>query len=297
MKATLFSDDSSMSTRQNYWPLDQGRTITVVGGRGAMGRFFVERLSAAGHSVQILEQDDWLQAETLLGKADLVLLCVPLQATSAVIQKVAPYLAPTTILADIASVKVPFVQTMLEHHPGPVVGLHPMFGPGTLSFLSQTVVVCPGRHSETLQWLFDLIEAEGGKLITCTPEEHDRMMIVVQAIRHFSTFSLGVFLAEEGVDIERSLDFATPLYRSAINSVSRLFAQDDFLSLELMLASQDRGEAIQRLVNTCDRLSKLLHEGNREALRTEFETARQSFQPIEHHQPLEKMLHPLIVQR
>ncbi|MGC8710930.1 MAG: prephenate dehydrogenase dimerization domain-containing protein [Leptodesmis sp.] len=104
-----------------------------------------------------------------------------------------------------------------------------------------------------------VFQPDCGKLITCTPEEHDRMMIVVQAVRYFSTFSLGVFLAEEGIDIARSLDFATPLYRSVINSVSRLFAQDDFLSLELMLASADRWDAIQRLVNTCDRLSKFLN--------------------------------------
>jgi prephenate dehydrogenase/chorismate mutase/prephenate dehydrogenase len=120
------------------------------------------------------------------------------------------------------------------------------------------------------------------------------MMVVVQAIRHFSTFSLGVFLAEEGIDIARSLDFATPLYRSTINSISRLFAQENFLSLDLMLAAQDRGDAIQRLVNTCDRLSKLLNEGNCEALRAEFETARQAFQPIEP-PPLEKLFQPLIV--
>ncbi len=281
MTAALFSNGISMNTPQKRRRLELVRTITVVGGRGTMGRFFVERLTTAGHRVQILEQNDWHRAEALLGGADLVLLCVPLQATIAVIQKVAPYLAPTTVLADITSVKAPFLQAMLEHHAGPVVGLHPMFGFGTASFQSQTMVVCPGRQPEALQWFFDLVEAEAGRIVTCTPEEHDRMMIVVQAIRHFSTFSLGVFLAEEGIDIEDSLDFATPLYRSVIDSIRRLFAQDDFLSLELMLASQDCGDAIQRLVNTSDRLSKLVAQGDRKALRTEFEIARQSFQQPE----------------
>lgn len=110
------------------------RQITIVGGRGLMGRFFVDRLSAAGHHVSILEYDGWATAETLLGAADLVLLCVPLKATSAVIRKVAPYLSPTATLADIASTKSDSVQTMLACHPGTVVGLHPMFGPGGTSF-------------------------------------------------------------------------------------------------------------------------------------------------------------------
>jgi prephenate dehydrogenase len=254
------------------------RTVTVVGGHGAMGHFFVERLSLAGHYVQILEQNDWHRAETLLTDVDLVLLCVPLQHTLSVIQQVAPYLAPTTVLADIASVKVPFVSAMLRHHPGPVVGLHPMFGPGTSSFSSQTVVACPGRQSEKLQWLFDLIETEGGVLVTSTPDEHDRMMVNVQAIRHFFTFSLGVFLAEEGIDIDKSLDFATPLYRSTIHSIRRLFDQNDYLPLELMAASPEREEAIHRLVTTCDRLSNLLAQGDREGLEAEFDKTRQSFE-------------------
>lgn len=253
------------------------RTITVVGGKGMMGRFFTNRLSAAGHQVNVLEYDGWADAEVLLGNADLVLICVPLKAMIAVMQRVTPFLSPTTLLADIASTKTAVVQAMLASHTGPVMGLHPMFGPGIQSFLAQKVVACPGRQPEAFGWLLDLIEADGGKLITCTPEEHDRMMIAVQAIRHFSSFSLGVFLAEEGIAIDQSLEFASPIYRSEINMISRLFAQDGSLYIDIMLASGDRREAIQRLVETCDRLANLLAQRNRSALIAEFETASQAF--------------------
>lgn len=253
------------------------RKITVIGGRGVMGQFFTERLAAAGHVVRVLEYDGWDEADVLLGTADLVLVCVPLKAMQAVIRKAAQYLSPNTALADIASIKAPFVQAMLESHVGPVLGLHPMFGPGVQSFTAQKVVVCPGRGFHKFQWLLDLMEADGGKIITCSSEEHDRMMVIVQAIRHFSTFSLGVFLAEEGIDIDRSLDFASPLYRTEINAISRLFAQDGALYTDIMLASDDRCEAIQRLVSTCDRLSTLLAQGNRAALLNEFEAAREAF--------------------
>jgi prephenate dehydrogenase/chorismate mutase/prephenate dehydrogenase len=253
------------------------RKITVVGGRGMMGRFFTKRLSAAGHHVSVLEYDSWDKADILLATADLVLICVPLKGTLAVIRRVAPYLSPTTVLVDIASIKAPMLQAMLESHSGPVVGLHPMFGPGVQSFLAQKVVVCPGRQLAAAKWFLDLIEAEGGKLITCDPKEHDHMMVAVQAIRHFSTFSLGVFLAEEGVAIHRSLDFASPIYRTEINMISRLFAQDASLYIDIMLASSDRCEAIGRLVKTCDRLAKLLVQENRAALIAEFEAAREPF--------------------
>ena len=117
----------------------------------------------------------------------------------------------------------------------------------------------------------------GGKLITCTPDEHDRMMVAVQAIRFFANFTLGAFLAEEGIDIERSLEFASPLYRIEINTVSRLLAQSAALYIDILLASDERCEAIQRLVQTSDRLAKLLANGDRSALITEFETAHKAF--------------------
>jgi prephenate dehydrogenase len=253
------------------------RKITVVGGNGMMGRFFTERLSAAGHQVNVLEYDGWDEADRLLGTADLALICVPLKGTLAVIRKVAQYLPPTAVLADIASNKSGIVEAMMEHHPGPVVGLHPMFGPGVESFLAQKVVVCPGRKPAASQWFLDWIEAEGGKLITCSPEEHDRMMIAVQAIRHFSTFSLGVFLAEEGIEVDRSLDFASPIYRTEVNMISRMFAQDASMYMEIMTASEERCEAIKRLAKTCDRLANLLAQNNRAVLVAEFEAAREAF--------------------
>lgn len=254
------------------------RRITVVGGRGSMGCFFTDRLAAAGHAVSVLEYDDWDRADVLLGQADLVLICVPLKSTVPLIRRVAQYLAPHTILADIASTKVDVMQAMLESHRGPVVGLHPMFGPGGSSFLGQKVVVCPGRELAQCQWVLDLIEADGGNLIQATPDEHDAMMVAVQAIRFFSNFSLGTFYAREGVDIERSFQFSSPLYRSEINTISRLVAQDAALYVDILLASPERCEAIGRLVDTYAHLADLLKRGDRTALIAEFERTRESFQ-------------------
>lgn len=102
-------------------------------------------------------------------------------------------------------------------------------------------------------------------------------MVAVQAIRFFANFTLGAFLAEEGIDIERSLAFASPLYRIEINTVSRLLAQDAALYIDILLASEERCEAVQRLVNVSDRLARLLAQGDRAALITEFEVAHQAF--------------------
>lgn len=255
------------------------RNVVVIGGNGSLGSFFVRELSLAGHNVSVFARKDWDNAEQILKDAELVLICVPIERTIDVIAKTAPYLKSTTALADITSIKTPIVEALLQHHKGPVLSLHPMFGPGVRSLLAQNVVVCPGREQQVFQWLLDLIASRGGKLLSCTPEEHDRMMIAIQAIRHFSTFSLGVFLAEEGIDISRSLDFASPLYRVEIDIVSRLFAQDPSLYIDIMLTATERRQAIGRLAETYTRLAQLVAQKDRAALKREFETTSSTFQP------------------
>lgn len=277
-KNLMLSCAAASNTTYSSTRLVKPRRITIIGGRGKMGNFFNQQLSTAGHQVSILEQDDWGDATQRLGKAELVLICVPIEQTRTTIEKAAPYLASSTILADITSLKTTVVPAMLEHHAGPVLSLHPMFGPGVESFLSQNVVVCPVRRQEAYQWFLDFIKSKGGKLIFCTPQEHDRMMVNIQAIRHFATFSFGVFLCKEGINITRSLDFTSPLYRLQIDIVSRLFAQNPSLSLNMMLSSEERRQAIGRLAATYNRLAQLITQQNQAALEQEFEATSDFFQ-------------------
>lgn len=268
---------TNLATKSVSLSLNQLRQVTIIGGHGIMGRFFTQQLSDAGHNVNILERNDWDHADQLLSEADLVLICVPIEHTLDVIQKAAKYLNTTTALADITSIKTSILQAMLEYHGGPVLGLHPMFGPGVKSFLSQKVVVCPGRRYEAFQWLLNLIESKGGKLIVCTSEEHDDMMVNIQAIRHFSTFCLGVFMAEEEINLDRSLEFSSPIYRLEIDIVSRFFNQDGSLYISTILATEDRCEAIGRLVNTYNRLAHLVVRKDQAALKREFEAVNKVF--------------------
>ncbi|BAZ48425.1 prephenate dehydrogenase [Nostoc sp. NIES-4103] len=250
------------------------RRVTIIGGRGRMGRFFTEQLAAVGHNVSVLEQEDWEYADQLLHHAELVLVSVPIAHTVDVIKRAAKYLSSTTALCDITSIKTLPTQAMLEHHYGPVMGLHPMFGPNIKSFLGQKVVVCAGRNDESFQWLLDLIKSQGGEIIACTPEEHDQMMVIIQATQHFCRFSLGVFLAQVNVDIERSLSMSTPNYRQEIEIVKRLFSQNPHLCVEIMLASEERCQAISFLADTYSHLATLVKNKDRAALIKEFKATQ-----------------------
>jgi prephenate dehydrogenase/chorismate mutase/prephenate dehydrogenase len=255
----------------------ESRRITIIGGNGQMGQYFSRELKSVGHRVCAFGNQDWYRATELLGDADLVLISVPIERTVEVIQRAAQYLKPTTAIADITSVKVEPVKAMLEYHKGAVMGLHPMFGPKVKSFAEQIVVVCEGRNDRKFQWLLDFFKAKGSFLVESTPQEHDRIMLTTQAIRHFARFSLGVFLAEENIDIQRSLSMASPTYRQEIDILERLFAQSSHLCADIMLATEERCEAIVSLAQTYSRLAQLVAQKDREGLIREFESTQKFF--------------------
>jgi len=256
----------------------KSRQITIIGGRGRMGKLFREKLLAVGHKVNVLEQEDWDYADQLLKNTDLVLISVPIKHTVEVIQRVAKYLSPNTALCDITSIKTQPTEAMLLHHTGPVMGLHPMFGPSIKSFWEQKVVICPGRNHESFQWLLDFLQNQGAELITFTPEEHDRMMVYIQATQHFCRLSLGVFLAQANIDLERSLSISSPSFRQEIEILKRLFCQNPNLCVDIMLATEERCQAIKSLAQTYSRLAKLVAQKDREKLIQEFENTQDFFQ-------------------
>lgn len=253
------------------------RRVVIVGGAGQMGRRFKGWMADSGHDVRSLDLANQHEAPSLLAWADLVLLSVPIDRTDAAIAAYAPMLRPDAALADLTSLKEKPLAAMLARHPGPVLGLHPMFGPSVARLRGQKIVVCRGRGPEAWRWLLEWLASQDAALIEATAAEHDRMMLVVQAIRHFATFSLGHFLMSEGVDIGRSLDFASPVYRLEIDMVSRLFAQSPDLYADIMMATPERRAAIGRLARHYALLADLVERGDRQGVVAAFQAASGAF--------------------
>ena len=219
--------------------------ILIVGGGGGMGRLFHRWFTGSGYKVRILEIDDWDRVAELCKGIDLALVSVPIVETVATIIRLAPYLPDNCVLADLTSVKGLSVQAMCENFAGPVLGLHPMFGPDTKSMERQIVVVTPGRDRLEDRWVAEQLAVWGGVVVRAGAREHDEIMAVVQALRHFATFTFGRFLYQHKVDLQRTLEFSSPIYRLELDMVGRLFAQDPELYSEIIFATPERLELLR----------------------------------------------------
>jgi chorismate mutase/prephenate dehydrogenase len=184
------------------------------------------------------------------------------------------------VLADLTSVKAGPLAAMLAAHPGPVVGLHPLYGPTTASMDQQVVVACPGRAPEACRWVLDQLGAWGNLVLTLDAAEHDELMDLVQGVRHFATFAFGRFLAERDVDLGRTLEVSSPIYRLELGMVGRLFAQDAALYARIICASPRRLALLREFVESLRRSCDLLEREGPAAFEREFARVAAWFGPF-----------------
>ncbi len=251
-------------------------TVVIVGGHGQLGGLFARMFRLSGYEVKILGSQDWARSDDLLEGAGLVVVTVPIHLTEQVIAKL-NNLPENCILCDLTSIKSKPLNAMLEAHSGPVVGLHPMFGPDVPSLAKQVVVYCNGRGKETYQWLLDQIEIWGGSLRNCEAEEHDHGMTLIQALRHFTSFAYGLHLCGENPNINNLLQLSSPIYRLELAMVGRLFAQDPNLYADIILSSDENIDMIRRFHQSFGDALVILEGGHKQAFVESFEKVGEWF--------------------
>jgi chorismate mutase/prephenate dehydrogenase len=239
------------------------KRIVIIGGNGLLGKRFVEMFRLSGYDVDILGRANWDQAEQICSKAGLVIVGSPIDVTIDVIKQLT-FLPKDCILADITSIKDAPLTEMLAVHQGPVVGLHPMFGPDISSFAKQVIVYCDGRHPEKYNWLIEQMKIWGAHLYPVAAKVHDESMSLIQALRHFTSFVYGVHLQGVNADLAQLLELSSPIYRLELAMVGRLFAQEPALYADIILSQKNNLSMIKRYHQHFSEAIELLENNNRE---------------------------------
>jgi len=173
----------------------------AVLGSGKMGVWFAKFFLQEGYSVVLADRNkekltklkQELAVETAdfvkaVADADRVLIAVSINAFEDVVKKIAPCIRQGQVVMDICSIKATPVKTMHEHiKQGLVLGMHPVFGPGSGGIKHKTFVLTPTNKNEEKfakefqSWL----EAHEAHVFLMSPDKHDNLMSVVLGLPHF----------------------------------------------------------------------------------------------------------------
>ncbi len=208
--------------------------VGIVGGTGKMGRLFSGVFGQAGCEVSIAGRHTSVTARDLAARCDIVVISVPIRHTIGVIRDIAPFLTKEQLFCDLTSLKIAPVNAMLESD-AMVIGLHPMFGPTVPGITGQTIIATPARCSfQARDSLLGIFESQGARITLTTPDEHDRMMAIVQGLTHFVTLTIAETMRKSGIDPKETMRFTSPVYQIELGLVGRLLAQDQSLYADIL---------------------------------------------------------------
>ena len=249
-------------------------TVAIIGGRGGMGRAMARLFEDLGHAVLIADVDTELSPVDAAKLADVVVISVPIDVTTEVIEQVGPHVREEALLMDVTSLKSAPLASMLKATRASVIGTHPMFGPNVHSVQGQRVVLCSGRGEPWEKWLIRAFEARGLVVTNTTADAHDRAMAVVQVLNHFQTQVFGIALARFGVPVEETLQFASPAYLMELYVAGRHFAQSPELYSAIEMNNPRVDEVLQTYRAAADALAKTIEARDRDGFRQMFEEVR-----------------------
>ncbi|MGB9902338.1 prephenate dehydrogenase/arogenate dehydrogenase family protein [Methanothrix sp.] len=268
-----------------------GRML-IVGGTGETGSWFSRYFRDHGFDVCIWGPSGKFHVADALGvryahdlmseveRSDIVVLSVPIDRTPEVARRIGPAMKSGSLLMDLTSLKVEPVRAMVESTPPDieVLGAHPMFGPTMPSVRGQTVIITPveGRWGRWSSHVREILERDGARVEVLTPEEHDRMMAVVQALTHFSYIAIGSTLRALNFDVSRSRRFMSPVYEVMLDFVGRILDQNPelYASIQMNPFAKDVRRAF---IEECIRLSDSIERGDVEGFRRAMREAAEHF--------------------
>ena len=249
-------------------------TIGIIGGTGVMGQWFKHFFEQYGYTVLIAGRKTELTHEECAQRSDIVIVSVPIDVTVETIKRIGPYVKKDALLMDLTSVKEEPVEAMLTHSQAQnIVGTHPVFGPGIQTMEQQSIVLCPARGTEGLQWLTDIFTQGGARIKTMTAQHHDHLMGVIQGVIHFSSITISHTLRELGISVQESLDVSSPIYSLRLDMVGRILNQDPWLYANIEIHNPSCKTAINAYMNTAKQLLNIIRSDNKEAFVNYFNEA------------------------
>lgn len=271
---------ASRATQSNEkFPMatSEPRKILFVGGEGGMGKLYRQIADQTGHTTYSIDKSNWYELEEMAPELDMVIVTVPIEVTEAVIERLAPKITKETLLADFTSNKSGPIEAMLKFHEGPVLGLHPMHGPGVPNLSKQLMVVCRARDGEKADWFISQCELWGMRVIEADPDKHDHVMHLVQGLRHFVALLHGSFMKHYDLKPADMLDYSSPIYRAELMMTGRIFAQNAELYADIVFANDERRKLLMQFFEHHQKLAQMVKENDREGFIREFESVTDFF--------------------
>ncbi len=216
--------------------------------------------------------------------ADIVIASVPVGASGAVAEAMAPALKPGAIVSDVGSVKASVVRQMQPHLPAGIhfVPAHPVAGTEQSGpdagfaelFENRWSILTPpdGTDPVAVERLAAFWRGMGANVEVMTPEHHDLVLAITSHVPHLIAYNIvGTAADLEGITRSEVIKFSAGGFRD----FTRIAASDPTMWRDVFLHNKDAVlEMLGRFSEDLTALQRMIRWGDGEGLHDLFSRTR-----------------------
>jgi prephenate dehydrogenase len=198
--------------------------VSIVGGAGKMGKWFVRYFLNKGH--QVILSDTRLEeakiAAKLSGaelakdnieavrKAELTVVSTPIEVTPKVLKQISKEFGHTKTVMELSSLKSKTIPVLKEIAKKGVrtISIHPLFGPGVKKDAEVKIALVPVFNlSSELKFVKKLFQSM--EIFVVDVEKHDKTMALTLSLPHFLNIIFASIVSDEDIEMLKKLGGTT----------------------------------------------------------------------------------------
>lgn len=211
-------------------------------GTGAMSGWFANRLENEGYRVMLTGRSTALRPEQMIEQVDVVVICVPISATSAIIEEYAPLIEDGKALILLAGESETTLNTALEVTGSgvEVMLVHNLWGPQVATMKDKNAIVVRTRRSGRFCGEFEaFLYKHGADIYQDAAGKHDLLMGVGQKLPTVISVALAMTLKDNGITADDIASHCTLTSLYPILAMARVHSQNPRTYAEIMTTSGD----------------------------------------------------------
>ncbi|MFQ6002383.1 MAG: prephenate dehydrogenase [Candidatus Zixiibacteriota bacterium] len=210
-----------------------------------------------------------------IGKADLIILAIPIREIKKLIPFVGQYIKKETVVLDVGSTKVEILRRVSELDQRiNFIGGHPLAGSekcglkaaqaGKFANTTFVLIPFPETKSEWVSTVKKLVRSLGAKPLFMTAEEHDRLIALTSSLPYL--FSIA--LMHQAAKYEEKYKKIWDLVGGSFISATRVARSSPGLTLDMFLANRKNvGNVIEQMMVELANLKQMIEKGEEKTLK------------------------------
>jgi prephenate dehydrogenase len=252
----------------------------VIGGAGRMGSWLATFLSKNGYQVIVTDRNtpaarrlarahDFRYVNdhaTAIRISQLVIMATPTHVTKKILENLPENISNTKAFVEISSVKAPLRSALKRTREQgiSVLSIHPMFGPGAKGVEGRTVLVMPiARRSPIAGSFLRTLRRNGARLVTCSLDEHDRLISMILTLPHFLNVAFVNVLKSSGISSNLLSRIAGSTFKLQLLIAEEVHQESLDNELSVLIDNPYSATVLKKSTQASATLTGIIARGNR----------------------------------